>query len=144
MKNERKKNESFINSFSDILKTQLTINVDCSRQSRNRKENGRAKSEPYKRHKNSLQITLYQALCCAAWHCYRAGSFISCAFAAEALIARYRGISNILSRERIRKRRRMDHYVTYSKSYYTGRYRGRKLLYFYRYLSHVRGPIINC
>lgn len=47
--------------------------------------------------------------------------------AAEALIARYRGISNILSRERIRKRRRMDHYVTYSKSYYAGRYRGRKL-----------------
>lgn len=73
--------------------------------------------------------------------------------AAATLITRYREYFNILSRERIRKRRRMVHYVTYSKSYYTGRYRGangevarrQRLMLYALSLSRARAPsAINC
>jgi hypothetical protein len=102
-----------INSFSDILETQLTINDDCVKQ-RAWKE---ARSK-HKRHKNppdNIIFALWSGVVALISH--RFVHFRE--LAAATLITRYRQYSNILSQERIRKRRRMDHYVTYSKSYYT-------------------------
>lgn len=97
----------------------------------------------HKRHKN-LPDNIIFVLWSLGWRCYRFRFVHFRSFAAATLITRYREYFNILSQERIRKRRRMDHYVRYSKSYYTGRYLEQQRCILYHYLSHVRRPAINC
>lgn len=125
-----------INIFSRISEIQLTINADCVKQKAGRKKRGLK----HKRRKNSPDNIMF-----VLWSVGVASlSFGFVHFrrlAAATLITRYREYFNILSRERIRKRRRMDHYVTYSKSYYTGRYQAEQGCILYHYLSHVRGSL---
>lgn len=112
-----------------ILKTRLTISVYCFKQ----KDVERSVVLEHKRHKNFSDNIIF-----VLWWLGKA--LLSFRFvhfrglAVPTLITRYREYFNILSQERIRKRRRMDHYVTYSKSYYTGRYQKKQGCILYHYL----------